>query len=125
MEEENGNTKRILIADDSQTHLVNLARILKSAGHVVMTALSGNQAKAMAVAEKPDVIFLDIIMEDGDGYQACRAIKRNPELNKTPVIMVSSKSNPVDEQWARRLGADHYILKPYTEEEILTQLAKI
>lgn len=117
--------KRILIADDSQTQRVNLERILKAAGHEVISASSGNQAKDLAFAEKPDVIFLDIVMEDGDGYKACRAIKRDPDLKDTPVIMVSSKSNPVDEQWARRLGADNYILKPYSDEAILEQLASL
>ena len=64
--------RKILIADDSNTERLNLLHILEAAGFQVITAQSGNEAKALAEAELPDLIMLDIIMDDGDGYQACR-----------------------------------------------------
>ena len=112
----------ILIADDSQTERANLSRILQDAGYEVITATSGNEARMMAEERHPDVIFLDIIMEDGDGYQACRHIRRNPAMANTPIIMVSSKSNPVDIKWAEKLGATGYVVKPYTSDVILDKL---
>lgn len=117
--------QKILIADDSNTERLNLTHILESAGYQVIAAQSGNEAKALAESQHPDLILLDIIMEDGDGYQACRAIKRNPATQSIPVVMVSSKSNPVDKQWAQKLGADAYIVKPYTDEDVLQQIAAL
>lgn len=111
--------KSILVADDSLTERTNITRVLEAAGYSVIGAASGNEAVALAEAQRPDVIFLDIIMDDGDGYKACRTIKRNEQIRDTPVIMVSSKSNPVDKKWAEKLGAAGYIVKPYADEEII------
>ncbi len=115
----------VLIADDSQTERVHLSRILQEAGYQVLVASSGNEAKALAEKHEPDVIFLDIIMEDGDGYQTCRNIRRNPATAEIPIIMVSSKSNPVDIKWAEKLGANRYVVKPYTSAAILGELARL
>ncbi len=117
--------RTILIADDSSTERLNLAHILEKAGYAVISASSGNEAKALAEDKHPDLILLDIIMDDGDGYQACRALKRNPSTQTIPVIMVSSKSNPVDKQWAQKLGATDYIVKPYTDTDILQKIAAL
>ena len=117
--------RTVLIADDSETQLVHLKSILESAGYNTITANSGNQAISLSKSLSPDAIMLDIVMEDGDGYKACRTIKKNPETNNTPIIMVSSKSNPVDKQWARQLGAVDYIVKPYDNAEVLEKLQAI
>lgn len=118
-------TRKILVADDSNTERLNLTRILEGAGYQVIPAQSGNAAKTLAETQQPDLILMDIIMEDGDGYQACRAIKRNPATQHIPVVMVSSKSNPVDQQWAQKLGAAGYIIKPYKDEEVLQTITAL
>lgn len=112
----------ILIADDSETQLTHLKTILEDAGYKTITTNSGNKAVELCETLNPDLVMLDIVMEDGDGYKACRTIKKNPALANTPVIMVSSKSNPVDKQWARQLGASDYIVKPYENSEVLEKL---
>lgn len=117
--------RKILIADDSHIERLHLAHILEAANYQVIATDSGNKAKQVAESEQPDLIMLDIIMDDGDGYQACRAIRRNPVTEKTPIIMVSSKKNPVDKKWAERLGANAYVTKPYTDKEILQEINKI
>lgn len=117
--------KTALVVDDSQTERLNLATILQQAGCMVLQAASGNDAYEAAQEHKPQVIFLDILMENGDGYQTCRRLKRNPETAAIPIIMVSTKSNPVDIQWATKLGASDYIVKPYTEQMILDSLTKV
>ena len=119
------NKQTILIADDSNTQLQHLKMILEDAGYKTITARSGNQAIALCEKISPDAIMLDIVMEDGDGYKACRSIKKNPANNSTPIIMVSSKSNPVDKQWANMLGADEYIVKPYENSEVLDKLQSV
>ncbi len=115
----------ILIADDSDTQLTHLKSILGSAGYKTITANSGNQAVEISEKMQPDAIMLDIVMDDGDGYKACRTIKKNPKYANTPIIMVSSKSNPVDKQWAKQLGATAYIVKPYEDDEVLKKLAEL
>lgn len=117
--------RKILIADDSNTERLNLGHILEGAGYTVIAATSGNEAKMLAETQQPDLIMLDIIMDDGDGYQACRALRRNPATQAIPIIMVSSKSNPVDKQWAEKLGANAYIVKPYKDTDVLQQIAAL
>lgn len=119
------NIKTVLIADDSETQLAHLKSILDSAGYNTITAKSGNEAVELSQKLDPDVIMLDIVMADGDGYKACRTIKKNPKLEHTPIIMVSSKSNPVDKQWAKQLGATDYIVKPYENNQILDTLTSL
>ena len=118
-------TQTILIADDSDTQLMHLKSILESAGYNTVSASSGNQAIEISEKISPDAIMLDIVMADGDGYKACRTIKKNPNFANIPVFMVSSKSNPVDKQWAKQLGATDYIVKPYTDAEILEKLVSV
>lgn len=115
----------VLIADDSETQLKHLKGILETAGYKTITANSGNQAIELSQESNPDLIMLDIVMDDGDGYKACRSIKKIPTLASTPIIMVSSKSNPVDKQWAKQLGAIDYIVKPYEKTDILNTLATL
>lgn len=117
--------KNILVADDSLTERTNITRILEAAGYSVVSAASGNEALSLAEEHRPDVIFLDIIMDDGDGYKACRTLKRNELTRDIPVIMVSSKSNPVDKKWAEKLGASGYVVKPYSDEAIIQAIAAV
>jgi twitching motility two-component system response regulator PilH len=109
----------ILIADDSATDRKHLSLLLEGLGFNVTSVNSGNEAVTVAESIKPDVIFLDIIMEDGDGYHACRALKRNEVTADIPVVIASSKSNPVDKMWAERLGASAYIIKPFSDDDLL------
>jgi len=115
----------ILIVDDSDTELKHLKSILEQAGYKTLTASSGNEAIKVAKKMQPDAVMLDIIMDDGDGYKACRSIKKDPNTQTTPVIMVSSKSNPADKQWAIRMGATDYITKPYANDEILKKIKAV
>lgn len=115
----------VLIADDSDTQLTHLKTILETAGYNTISASSGNKAVELCEKITPDLVMLDIVMADGDGYKACREIKKNPALSNTPIIMVSSKSNPVDKQWAKQLGATDYIVKPYEDSEVLDKLTSL
>jgi len=69
--------------------------------------------------ERPSVILLDIVMPDRNGYQVCRDLKGNSEFNSIPVIMVTSKSSASDKFWGEQQGADGYVTKPFTRDELL------
>lgn len=113
---------KILIVDDSPTDLSNLENILKTSGCTIITAENGKDAIAMAKSEKPDIIFMDIVMDEVDGYEATRTITSDSVTKSIPVIFVSSKKQKADRVWAKMQGAKDLISKPYTAEQILDQL---
>ena len=121
----NSLIKNVLLADDSATDRKHLSLLLEGLGFDVIAVNSGNEAVAIAQSLKPDVIFLDVIMDDGDGYHACRSLKRSDITAHIPVIIASSKSNPVDKMWAEKLGASAYITKPFNNDDVLQVLQSL
>ena len=113
---------KVLIVDDSPAELANLRTILTDAGWHSVTANNGGDAVAKAVSERPSLIFMDIIMPDMDGYEACRTLQQNPETKSIPVVFVSSKNQKADHMWAKMQGAKGLIGKPYKASEILDTL---
>ena len=116
------STKKILIVDDSSTDRLKLKEVVDSAGCDVVTASSGAEAIEKAKSEKPDMIFMDIIMDEMDGYKACREINKDPQTKDIPVIFVSSKNQKADRVWAGLQGGKGLIGKPYSPKEILEQI---
>lgn len=112
--------QKILVADDSPTDLLNLQKILIEAGYVVLTASSGREAIDKAITDEPDMIFLDIVMADLDGYRACREISK--ERRDTPIVFVSSKNQRADKIWAKAQGGKGFVSKPYTSQQIIEQV---
>lgn len=113
---------KLLVVDDSPTDQNYLADILGRAGHNVVRASSGREAIERSLSEKPDLIFMDVVMEDMDGYNATRDILEREETRNIPVVMVTSKNQKADKVWAQMQGAKGYVVKPYTEAEVLEQL---
>ena len=113
---------KVLIVDDSTPDLENLKAILHKAHYQVIAATSGEQAIELARKEKPAVILLDIVMQGTDGYRACREICRDPVTQNIPILFVSSKNQKADEMWARKQGGKALISKPYTEDQIISQV---
>jgi twitching motility two-component system response regulator PilH len=117
--------QKILICDDSQTDLTNLKNALQDTNCILITATSGEEAVNKARAEKPDVIFLDIVMPGMDGFAACRTLSNDPETKHIPVIFVSTKQEKADRVWAHMQGAKDLIGKPYNANEIIERLAAL
>jgi DNA-binding response OmpR family regulator len=69
--------------------------------------------------ERPNLILMDVVMPDRNGFQACRELKNHAEFGRIPVIMVSSKNTESDKFWAKQQGADGYVIKPFTPAELL------
>lgn len=115
---------KVLVVDDAQADRINLEQILSEAGYEVIPASSGKEALEKASSNKPDLVLLDIVMEDMDGFKTCRELNINPETTDIPVIMVSGNSQKVDKMWAEQQGAKAYVTKPYTSEQILEQIKK-
>jgi twitching motility two-component system response regulator PilH len=116
--------KKVLVVDDSPAQLEHLRNIVSAAGYQVITADSGNMAVSKALAEIPDIIFMDIVMDDLDGYGACREILANSATSEVPIIFVSTKNNRADQMWSERQGAKALIAKPFEESQILNEIRK-
>ena len=112
-------TRKILAVDDSPADLANLKAVLSEAGCVVLTATNGKEAFAKAKADHPDMIFLDIIMPEMDGYEACRLLANNPDTKDIPVVFCTSKGQKADRVWAQMQGGKDLVAKPYKKEQIL------
>ena len=117
--------KKVLVVDDSLTDLTNIKNIVTEAGCLVLTATNGKEALDKAKAEKPDLIFLDIIMPDQDGFGTCRKLANSHDTKNIPVVFVTSKNQKADRIWAQMQGAKGYITKPYKPEEILEQIKAV
>lgn len=114
--------KKVLVVDDSPVQLNNLAQIVADAGYDVMTANSGRASVEAAVKEQPDLIFMDIIMPEMDGYEACRQLNKRDDTKHIPVVFVTTKDQKADQVWARMQGGKGFVVKPYSENEIVDQL---
>ncbi len=110
---------KVMVIDDSKTIRRTAETLLKKEGCEVVTATDGFEALAKIADERPDIIFVDIMMPRLDGYQTCALIKNNQVFKNTPVIMLSSKDGLFDRARGRIVGSDQYLTKPFTKEELL------
>lgn len=113
------NMSKIMLVDDAPADLKMMESILKQANHQVITCLNGEGAEEMITSEKPDLLMLDIVMPQRNGYEILRKVRRDPASRDLPVIVVSSKGQESDILWGKRQGASDYIVKPYTPERVL------
>lgn len=113
---------KVLVVDDSAIELENLKKIISKEGYQVITAVSGKEAVEKAKSMQPDLIFMDVIMDDQDGFQACREITSDNSTKNIPVIFVTGKCQKVDRVWAELQGGKALIGKPYTADEIISQI---
>jgi twitching motility two-component system response regulator PilG len=110
---------RVMVIDDSKTIRRTAETLLRKEGCDVLTAVDGFEALAKISDQKPHIIFVDIMMPRLDGYQTCALIKNNPQFRPTPVIMLSSKDGLFDKARGRIVGAEQYLTKPFTRDELL------
>lgn len=114
--------KRILVVEDQADNRTILRDLLGSAGYEVLEAFDGAAGVAMAAAERPDLILMDIQMPELDGYEATRRIKAQAELAAIPIIAVTSYALSGDEAKTREAGCDDYIAKPYSPRALLAKV---
>lgn len=111
---------KILYAEDEPGILDFVAFTLRFAGHEVFTASNGEEAVNLAPIVNPDLILLDGRMPRMTGYEACKAMKADPDLRDIPVVFLSARGQPSEIQQGYDAGAEEYILKPFAPD-ILTQ----
>jgi len=116
---------KILVIDDSNTIRRTAETLLSRAGYQVTTAVDGFESLAKIADDPPDLIFVDIMMPRLDGYQTCALVKNNRRYQHIPVVMLSSKDGLFDKARGRIVGADAYLTKPFSRQEILDVVAQI
>ena len=117
--------RKILIVDDSPTERHVLNDLLTKAGFEVVTSDNGEDAILKSKQVKPDLILMDVVMPGLNGFQATRAISRDPETKLIPVIMCTSKSQETDKIWGLRQGARDYVVKPVDRDELLAKISAL
>ncbi|MBT8448085.1 MAG: twitching motility response regulator PilG [Gammaproteobacteria bacterium] len=117
--EDNFAGLKTMVIDDSKTIRRTAETLLKKVGCEVITAVDGFDALAKIADQKPNIIFIDIMMPRLDGYQTCALIKNNKAFKNTPVIMLSSKDGLFDKAKGRIVGSDQYLTKPFSRDELL------
>ena len=112
--------QKILIVDDEVNILMSLEYLLKRKGYTVYIARNGNEAMALADENQPDLVLLDIMMPDVDGYEVCQFLKAKAQAPK--VIFLSAKSKKTDIEKGYAVGADLYLLKPFSTRQLVQEI---
>lgn len=114
--------KVILVIEDDPDQRRLVERTLSASGHRVMTASDGQSGLEMATSLLPKLIILDVVMPRMNGYQTARALKENPVTSKIPILMMTTKEEPVDAFWGTQTGANVFLTKPV---DVMTLLATV
>jgi len=114
--------KKILLVDDSATVLMMERTILMKGQYEVVTASDGEQGVAKALAERPDLILLDVIMPRMNGFEACRRIREQDATKSTPIIMVTTRGEEPNVEMGFQAGCSDYVTKPINALELMTKL---
>lgn len=118
------SNKLILIVEDSPTDMKIAESVCTENGYRVVAVAEGDQVIEIASEKQPDLILLDVILPNKNGFQICRQLKNTAATKDIKVIIVSSKDQASDKFWGMKQGADDYITKPYSEEDLLAAIRK-
>ncbi|WP_414704392.1 twitching motility response regulator PilG [Pseudomonas sp. UBA4194] len=113
---------KIMVIDDSKTIRRTAQMLLDTLGCEVITAVDGFDALAKIADNRPDIIFVDIMMPRLDGYQTCALVKNHSAFKATPVVMLSSRDGLFDKAKGRIVGSDQFLTKPFSKEELLAAI---
>ena len=115
--------EKILVVEDEEAILIGIVDLLKSEGFKVKEAKNGKDAIFLYNNEKPDLIILDIMIPEINGYDVCKEIRKNDQL--TPIIMLTAKGQELDKVIGLELGADDYVVKPFGIHELLARIRAV
>ncbi len=118
-------SKRVLVVDDEPNILLSLEFLMAQAGYEVSTAADGEAALQAIEAARPDVVLLDVNIPKRNGYQVCETIRANPAWGHVRVVMITAKGRDVEREKGLALGADDYIIKPFSTHEVVAKVAEV
>ena len=116
---------KVLIIDDSKTIVMALKKFLRSTGYETLEALDAESGLALMQEQKPELVFLDIVLPGMNGFAALRTIRRDPQLRDIPVIMMSGNEQAMEQFFGTRIGADDFMKKPFSRYEIFFRIERL
>lgn len=115
-------THSVLVVDDEPNILLSLEFLVKQAGFEVRVARDGEAALSAIEEDRPDLVLLDVMMPNRDGYDVCQTIRADPRLKDVKIIMLTAKGREVEREKGIALGADDYITKPFSTREVIDKV---
>jgi twitching motility two-component system response regulator PilH len=116
---------KILVVDDSPSQQMGMKRIVEKLGHEALTADDGVSGVAVCKAELPDLVLMDVVMPNLNGFQATRALTRDETTKHIPIVLVTTKDQDTDRVWGMRQGAKAYLTKPFNEDELVDVIKQV
>jgi two-component system, chemotaxis family, response regulator PixH len=117
--------RTVLIVEDTPSEMALISHYLREFGYLVMGAETGKDGLTKAIDQPPDVILTDVVMPGMSGFELCRSLKKHPATAKVPIVICSSKNLEIDRLWGMKQGADAYITKPFTQEQLIRVLRSV
>lgn len=115
----------VLVVEDSLSELELISIYLQESGYTVLLATDAKDALSKALQQKPDAVVTDVVMPGMSGFELCRKLKNNPTTEQLPIIICSSKNQEIDRLWGMKQGADVYVTKPFTREQLVHAIKSV
>ncbi len=116
---------KVLVVDDTPSEMELISNYLREVGYNVIGANNAKEALDKTIEQKPDVIVTDVVMPGMSGFELCRSLKKNPATQQLPIVVCTSKNQELDRLWGMKQGADVYVTKPFTREEIVRAVKSV
>lgn len=116
--------KKILVVDDEPNIVLSLEFLMSQAGYEVRTAENGDEALRIVAQDRPDLVLLDINLPDISGYEVCQQIRAKADQGAIKILMITAKGRAVEREKGLALGADDYITKPFSAQEVIETVAQ-
>ncbi len=118
-------SKRVLVVDDEPNIVMSLEFLMRRAGFDVAVARNGREALAALDATPPDLLLLDVMMPEFDGYEVCERVRGRPDWNATKIIMLTARGRDIERERGLALGADAYVTKPFSTRDLVEQVKRM
>ncbi|MDZ7962171.1 MAG: response regulator [Aulosira sp. DedQUE10] len=115
----------VLVVEDTPSQLELINSFLRDSGYIVLKAYDAKDGLTQAINHQPDVIITDVVMPGLSGFEFCRQLKKNSTTEKIPIIICSSKNQDIDRIWGMRQGADVYLTKPFTKQQLVRAIESV
>ncbi|HEX6014526.1 MAG TPA: response regulator [Geminicoccaceae bacterium] len=114
--------KRVLVVDDEPNIVMSLEFLMRRAGFEVQVARNGREALDALEGAAPDLLLLDVMMPEFDGYEVCERVRARPEWNGTKIVMLTARGREVERERGLALGADAYVTKPFSTRDLVDKV---
>lgn len=118
-------SKRVLVVDDEPNIVMSLEFLMRRAGFEVQVAKNGREALDALDGPPPDLLLLDVMMPEFDGYEVCERVRARSEWNRTKIIMLTARGRDVERERGLSLGADAYVTKPFSTRDLVEQVKQM